>query len=88
MGQNGLSRAEHCGAFACQTVESAGGGKTFDLPPVEQPRIDPLGEIVERLERAFRLALLNQGLHSLLADALQRAQSVTNLPSFYRKVGA
>ena len=89
MGEDGLGGGEHRGAVAGQAVEGAGGGQALDLPPVEQPRIDALGEIVEAGERPPRLALLDQRLHRLLADALQRAERVARpCSSLDGKVGA
>ena len=59
-------------------VERARAGKAFELPAVEQARIDARGEILEARERPAPFALLDQRLHRLLADALQRAERVAD----------
>ena len=51
MGEDGLGRAEHRRAIGLDAVERAGPGEAFELAPVEQPRIDPRGEILEAGER-------------------------------------
>jgi hypothetical protein len=43
-----VSAAANTAARLGQRVERAGAGEAFELAAVEQPRIDPLGEIVER----------------------------------------
>ena len=70
-------------------VERAGGGQAFELAAVEQPGIDPLGEIVEAGERPVGLALGDQRLHRFLADALERAERVADtLAVLDREIGA
>ena len=59
-------------------VERAGAGEAFELAAVEQPRVDARGEILEAGERPAPLALLDQRLHRLLADALERAERIAD----------
>ena len=61
MGEDGLGGGEHRGTVWCEPVESTGGRQALDLASVEQARVDPFSEIVERLKRAIGLALLDQG---------------------------
>ena len=50
----------------------------LDLPPVEQLGIDARREIVEARKIALRMALGDQCLHRLLANAFQRAECVAH----------
>ena len=47
VGEDRLGGGEQRGAIGREAVERTGGGEAFDLAAVEQPRVDPLGEIVE-----------------------------------------
>ncbi len=87
MGEDGLRGGKDGGALAGQAVEGAGGRQALDLSPVEQARVDPLGEIVEGLERPVRLALLHQSRHRLLADAFERAERIPHLAVLDREIG-
>ena len=78
VGEDGLGRGEHRRPVGVERVERAAAGEALDLAAVEQARIDPLGEILERLERAVGAPLLDQLLHRLLADALERAERVAH----------
>ena len=88
MGEDRLGRGEDRGAVRRQLVERAAAGQAFDLAPVEQARVDPLGEVVEAGEGAAALALGDQRLHRFLADALQRAERVADRAVLDREVGA
>ena len=59
-------------------VERAGAGEALELAPVEQARVDARGEILEARERPSPLALLDQRLHRLLADALESAERIAD----------
>ena len=73
-----VSAAALAGQRVGDLVEGAAAGEALDLAAVEQPRIDPRGEIVEAAKRTVRRALLDQLLHRLLADALERAERVAD----------
>ena len=78
MGEDRLGRRMDRRPVGVERVERAGRGEAFELAAVEQLGIDPLGEIVEALERPVRLALGDQRLHRLLADALERAERIAD----------
>ena len=71
--------AKTAGRSGFERIERPRRGEAFELAAVEQPRVDPLGEIVEALEGPVGLALGDQRFHRLLADALQRAERVADL---------
>ena len=48
------------GWIAEHSVERAGAGEAFELPPVEHARIDPGGEILEAGEGSSPLPLFDQ----------------------------
>ena len=78
MGEDRLGRGEDRGAVGLDRVERARAGEAFELAAVEQPRVDPRGEILEACERPAPLALGDQRLHRLLADALERAERIAD----------
>ena len=60
VGEDRLGGGEHRGPLGLDAVERAGAGEAFELAAVEQPRIDPRGEILEAGERPVAVALLDQ----------------------------
>ncbi len=82
MGKDCLGRSEHRRALGLDAVERARAGEAFELAAVEQPRVDPVGEIVEAGEGPAALALLDQRFHRLFADALERAERIAHGTAF------
>src|SRR5437763_5688899 len=78
MRENRLRAVEYCCPDRVQRVECAGASKAFELPSVEQTRIDPRGEVLDAGERARPLPFFNQGFHRFLTYALERSQSITD----------
>ena len=85
--ENGLGGGKEGSAVGVDAIERARGGEAFELAAVEQFGIDPRGEVVERLERAVRAALVNQRRHRFLADALERAERIADLAILDREIG-
>ena len=82
-----LGGGEHRRAIGLDRIEGAGGGEAFELAAVQEPRVDPRGEILEAGEGAATLPLRDQRLHRLLADALERAERVAHRAVFDREEG-
>ena len=59
-----------------ETVEGARPRQILEGPLVDQPRIDPAGEIGQRFELPARLAHLHHMIHRLAAHALHRRQGI------------
>jgi hypothetical protein len=78
MGEDRLGGSEHAARLGAIPSKARRRRKALELAAVEQARIDPFGEIVERLEAAVRAAVLDQLLHRLFTYALKRAQCVTD----------
>src|SRR5688500_18252777 len=78
MSKDSFGGGKNRGAVGSHAVERAPSGKAFDLSAVEQPGVDPLGKIVERLEPAIAPPLVDEQLHRLLPDALERAKGVAH----------
>src|SRR4051812_10268680 len=78
MGEDRFRCREARGAVGVDAVERARRGEALQLPAIEQPRIDPRREILEAGEGSALLAFLDQGFHRLLANALERAQGITD----------
>ena len=74
MGENRLGGGVAARRDRARGIERAGGRQAFDLAAVEQARVDPLGEIVEALERSIGRALGDQRFHRFFSDTLERAQ--------------
>src|SRR3546814_9864041 len=78
MGEDRLRGRVHAGAIGGDRIEGAAATQAFDLSAVEVARIDPIGEVVERLEGTLGAALFDQLFHRLLADALEGAAGVAD----------
>src|SRR5438270_1176946 len=81
MGEDRLRGGEDSRPLRLDAVEGAGGGETLELPPIEQPGIDPRCEILEAGERSAARPLVDKRLHRLLANALQRSERVADAVS-------
>src|SRR5207237_7440015 len=77
-GEDRLGRGMDTGAIGFDSVESSGSGERFELALIEQPRVDAPGEIVERFEPAFAVALVDQQFHRAFGDALELAERVAH----------
>ncbi|PAV75002.1 hypothetical protein WR25_20546 [Diploscapter pachys] len=71
---DGMNRS----AVRLDRIERPRRGQRFELPLVDQSRIDAIGEVVEALERPRRDPLDDQFLHRAFADGLQRAQCIAD----------
>src|SRR4051794_35298242 len=76
MGENGLGGSEHRRSVRVDAVERPCPGEALELASVEQARIDSGGKILEAGDRPPPLALDDQSLHRLFANALKRAERV------------
>ncbi len=77
MGEDGLSAGMHRGAVRIEAVERTGRSEALELAAVEDPGIDPRGEILKTAEGLFH-PFSDQFFHRLLADALERAERVAH----------
>src|SRR5690242_8910382 len=85
MGKDGLRAAEHGTSVGLEAVEGSSAGKAFDLATIEQAWLDPVREVVERLERPAPFPLGDDGFHRLLADTLERSERIADRALFNRK---
>src|SRR4051812_17063817 len=59
-----------------EAIESAGLDQALELPPIEAARVEPRREIEQVAEAAVPVALGNEIVHCVLADALDGRECV------------
>src|SRR6185503_8134062 len=78
MREDRLGGIEHSRPLILEGIEGARSSEALQLPSVQQPWIDPRGEVFEALERAAARPFRDELVHRLLADPLQRAECIAN----------
>ena len=92
-GQQRFCHGMHTRAIGLDAVKRPCGGKAFNLTPIEQARVDAIGKIIQRFERALGHPFGNDLFHRAFTNAFERTQSIAHgkrvfLNGLHLKVGA